>query len=93
MVRKQPLRLIATILEERIRIERYLVINSIFTDLSVGFQKKEVLLLLGLRPKRKVVIWRIGLQVRMPPFHGGKSGALPLCATMAIGFLVLMVAR
>ena len=42
--------------------------------------KKEVLLLLDLQLKEKW-IWRIGLQVRTPPFHGGKSGALPLCAT------------
>ena len=80
-MRRQPLRLIATILEERIRIERYLITNPTFTDPECRVPKKEVLLLLDLQLKRKVVIWRIGLQVRTLPFHGGKSGALPLCAT------------
>lgn len=56
----------------------YITYYSNVEYIEMGLTSKSTSPLLGLKT---LDLWRIDLKVRIPPFHGGKSGALPLCAT------------
>ena len=56
----------------------YITYYSNIEYIEMGLTSKSTSPLLGLKT---LDLWRIDLKVRIPPFHGGKSGALPLCAT------------